>query len=190
MDRLVVALTGASGQVYGIRLLEVLHQRPDIETHLVITRSARITIAQETDVKLSYIEGLADAVYQPEDIGASIASGSFATRGMVVAPCSIKTLSAIANSYSAELVARAADVHLKQGRPVILLIRETPLHTGHLRLMLQASENGCILMPPVPAFYNRPRSVEELVDHTVGRALARLGIDNTLFREWSGLKAD
>jgi 4-hydroxy-3-polyprenylbenzoate decarboxylase len=187
MERIVVALSGASGQIYGIRLLEVLRQVPGIETHLVITRSARITIAQETDVDYSYIEGLADAVYQPEDIGARIASGSFGTRAMIVAPCSIKTLSAIANSYTAELVARAADVQLKQGRPVILLVRETPLHRGHLRLMLQASENGCIIMPPVPAFYNRPRSVDEIIDHTVGRMLARLGIENRLFQEWSGL---
>ena len=183
----MIGLTGASGQIYGIRLLEVLQQRSEFETHLVITRSARVTIAQETDVKLSYIEGLADAVYPPEDIGASIASGSFTTRGMVVAPCSIKTLSAIANSYNAELVARAADVQLKQGRQVILLVRETPLHRGHLRLMLQAAENGCVIMPPVPAFYHRPQSLQDMVDHTVGRVLSRLGIENTLFREWTGL---
>ncbi len=187
MERIVVGLSGASGQIYGIRLLEALRRVPGIETHLVITRSARITIAQETDVELSYIEGLADAVYQPEDIGARIASGSFGTRAMAVAPCSIKTLSAIANCYNSELIARAADVQLKQGRPVILLVRETPLHRGHLRLMLQASENGCILMPPVPAFYNRPQSLQDVIDHTVGRVLARLGIENTLYREWTGL---
>jgi 4-hydroxy-3-polyprenylbenzoate decarboxylase len=187
MERIIVALTGASGQIYGIRLLEVLQQMPGIETHLVITRSARLTIAQETELSHSYIEGLADAVYQPEDIGAKIASGSFETRAMVVAPCSIKTLSAIANSYSAELVARASDVHLKEGRPVILLVRETPLHPGHLRLMLQASENGCSIMPPVPAFYHRPQSLQDVIDHTVGRVLNRLGIDNPLHREWKGL---
>ncbi|PJF34734.1 MAG: 3-octaprenyl-4-hydroxybenzoate carboxy-lyase, partial [Candidatus Thermofonsia Clade 1 bacterium] len=151
-DRLIVAISGASGAIYGIRLLEVLAQSDAIETHLIISPSARATIAQETSWTVRQVEALADVVHKPEDIGASIASGSFQTRGMIVAPCSIKMLSAVANSYNADLLARAADVQLKEGRPLLLLLRETPLHIGHLRLCVQAAENGAIIMPPVPAF--------------------------------------
>ena len=150
--RLIVGMSGASGQVYGIRLLEVLKDRPEIETHLVMTPAARLTIAQETDWAPQDVEALAHAVYRPADIGAAIASGSFPAAGMIVAPCSIKSLSAIAHSYSEDLLARAADVQLKEGRPVLLMVRETPLHIGHIRLMARAAAIGCIIFPPVPAF--------------------------------------
>ena len=184
--RLVVSVSGASGAIYGIRLLEVLAQRAEVETHLVITRTARLVIAQETEYTVAQIEALADHVYDPGDLTASIASGSFATSGMVVVPCSIKSLSAIANSYAADLVSRAADVTLKEGRPLVLVVRETPLHLGHLRLMARAAEAGAIIFPPVPAFYGRPQTVAEIVDGTVGRVLARLGIENALYTRWEG----
>lgn len=184
--RLVVAMSGASGQILGIRLLEVLHAMPDIETHLVISPAARATIVQETDRRPEDVIALADVVYRPGDIGAAIASGSFQTMGMVVVPCSIKTLSAIAHGYAADLISRAADVTLKEGRPLLLVVRETPLHLGHLRLMVQAAELGAIIFPPVPAFYTRPQSVEDIVDVLVGRMLARLGLPNDLFPEWRG----
>jgi len=188
--RLVVGLTGASGQIYGIRLLQFLGQIPDVETHLVLSDSARLTIVQETDWSVADVERLADVVYPIDAVGAAVASGSFRTAGMVVAPCSIKTLSAIANSYNDNLLVRAADVQLKQGRPLILMVRETPFHLGHLRLMERATEAGAVIMPPVPAFYNRPQTISDIVDHTVGRLLARLGIDNELFDEWQGLTPD
>ncbi|MCS6870699.1 MAG: UbiX family flavin prenyltransferase [Anaerolineae bacterium] len=186
-ERLIVAISGASGAIYGIRLLEVLAQSDAIETHLIISPSARATIAQETTWTVRQVEALADVVHKPEDIGASIASGSFQTRGMIVAPCSIKMLSAIANSYNADLLARAADVQLKEGRPLLLLLRETPLHIGHLRLCVQAAENGAIIMPPVPAFYTLPKTIDDIVNYTVGRALARIGIQNDLYFEWLGM---
>ncbi|NWG15995.1 MAG: UbiX family flavin prenyltransferase [Chloroflexi bacterium] len=186
-QRLIIGISGASGVIYGIRLLETLAQDKTIETHLILSPAARATITQETAWKVSDVEKLADVAHKPGDIGASIASGSFATLGMIVAPCSIKTLSAIANSYSADLMSRAADVQLKEGRPVLLLVRETPLHIGHLRLMTQAAESGAIIMPPVPAFYGSPQTVDDLVNGTVGRALARIGIHNDLYAEWLGL---
>ena len=187
-QRLVVAITGASGVIYGIRILEVLKQRADIETHLVMSAAARATIGAETQYTPREVEKLASVVHPNANIGATIASGSFSTLGMVVAPCSIKTLSAIANCYSSDLIARAADVQLKEGRPVLLLVRETPLHRGHLRLMQLAAEQGAIVMPPVPAFYNNPQTVDDIVNATVGRALARIGIGNDLISEWGGLK--
>lgn len=196
VSRLIIAMSGASGQIYGIRLLEVLRatrQAGDpgavIETHLVMSEAAGITITQETDYTPRQVEALADVVYRQRDIGAAIASGSFATLGMVVAPCSIKTLSAIANCYSNDLTSRAADVQLKEGRPLLLLVRETPLHLGHIRLMAQAAEAGAIIMPPVPAFYSRPSSVDDLVNGTVGRVLARLGIENDLYYRWLGVRS-
>lgn len=185
--RLIVAMSGASGQIYGIRILQILANRPDIETHLVLSRAARITIAQETTFSPAQVETLADVVYRPGNIGAAIASGSFAAAGMVVAPCSIKTLSAIAHSYANDLIARAADVQLKEGRPLLLMVRETPLHLGHLRLMTQAAEIGAILFPPVPAFYARPQSLEDVITNTAGRALARIGITNDAYAEWQGI---
>lgn len=186
-ERLIVAISGASGAIYGIRLLEALAQSDAIETHLIISPAARATIVQETAWSVRQVEALADVVHKPDDIGASIASGSFQTRGMIVAPCSIKMLSAVATSYNADLLARAADVQLKEGRPVLLLLRETPLHIGHLRLCVQAAENGAIIMPPVPAFYNAPQTIDDIVNHTVGRALARIGIQNDLYFEWLGM---
>lgn len=186
-QRLVVALTGASGQILGIRLLQVLREMPEVETHLVVSAAARATIVQETDWQPADVLALADVVYRPGDIGAAIASGSFQTMGMVVVPCSIKTLSAIAHSYAADLVSRAADVTLKEGRPLLLVVRETPLHLGHLRLMAQAAELGAIIFPPVPAFYQRPQTVEDIVDALVGRILVRMGIPTRLLREWKGM---
>ena len=186
LNRLVVGITGASGVILGIRLLEIL-QPMEIETHLIISPAGRTTIAQETDWKVSDVLALADVAHNYNDIGATIASGSFSTLGMVVIPCSIKTLSAIANAYADDLITRAADVTLKEGRSLLLVVRETPLHRGHLRLMSQAAEAGAILFPPVPAFYTRPQSVAEIVDNTVGRVLARLGIENAAFKEWKGM---
>jgi len=182
-ERLVVGISGASGVLMGIRLLEVLQPSP-IETHLIISPAARVTIAQETGWKISDVQALANVHYNDQDISASMASGSFATRGMVVIPCSIKSLSAIANSYSADLLSRAADVTLKEGRPLVLVVREAPLHRGHLRLMEQAAEAGAIIFPPVPAFYARPQTLDDVVDQIVGRVLARLGIENDLYMKW------
>lgn len=186
--RLIVGISGASGVILGIRLLEVLRQDDSIETHLVLTEAGRITIAQETDWPVSEVEALADVVHKPRNIGASIASGSFLTMGMVVAPCSMKSLSNIALSNAGDLLARAADVQLKEGRPLVLVVRETPLHLGHLRLMVQAAEIGATILPPVPAFYSRPQTVDDIVNGTVGRILLRLGIDNDLYSAWLGLK--
>ena len=180
-------MTGASGQIYGIRLLQLLARTPEIETHLVLSQAARITLAQETDFTPDQVQALAQVVYRPQDIGAAIASGSFATAGMIVAPCSIKTLSAITHSYTDNLIARAADVQLKEGRPLLLMVRETPLHLGHLRLMTQAAELGVIIFPPAPAFYARPQSLDAMVTHTAGRMLARLGIANDAYDEWRGM---
>jgi 4-hydroxy-3-polyprenylbenzoate decarboxylase len=184
--RLVIGVSGASGAIYGIRLLEVLAERPEIETHLVVSQTARLVIAHESDLTTAQVEALADHAYPPDDLRAPIASGSFVTDGMVIAPCSIKTLSAVANSYAADLMSRAADVTLKEGRPLMLLVRETPLHLGHLRLMARAAEIGAVIFPPIPAFYGHPQTVAELVDTTVGRVLARLGVDNELYTRWEG----
>jgi flavin prenyltransferase len=185
--RLIVGITGASGVVYGIRLLETLACNKSIEVHLVISPSAKATIAQETDWNPKDVEALAAVVHPDSNIGAPIASGSFDTLGMIIAPCSIKTLSAVAHCYDSDLMARAADVQLKEGRPLILLVRETPLHIGHLKLMTQAAENGAIIMPPVPAFYGRPKTLDDVVNTVVGRALARIGIPNDLYSEWPGM---
>jgi 4-hydroxy-3-polyprenylbenzoate decarboxylase len=168
-------------------MLEVLAQINSVETHLVVSPAARITIADETGRSLKEVEALADVVYNPQDVGAAIASGSFHTDGMVVAPCSIKTLSAVANCYASDLLSRAADVTLKEGRPLVLVVREAPLHLGHLRLMVQAAEIGAVIFPPVPAFYARLSSVDEMVDNTVGRVLARMGVENDLYSRWQGL---
>jgi len=186
--RVVVGISGASGVIYGIRLLEVLRQDAAIETHLVISPAGRITIAQETAWSVGQVEALADVAHKPENIGASIASGSFATLGMAIVPCSIKSLSAVAHSYADDLLVRAADVTLKEGRPLVLVVRETPLHLGHLRLMAQAAELGAVILPPMPAFYSRPQTLDDIVNETVGRVLLRLGIDNALYFEWLGLR--
>jgi len=183
--RLVVGITGASGIIYGVRLLKALRAM-QIETHLVMTAPAETTLLQEMSMTPAEIKALALHNYAPDDLAAPIASGSFATDGMVVAPCSIKTLSGIANSYTDNLLIRAADVTLKEGRPLILMIRETPLHLGHLRLMVRAAEIGAVIFPPVPAFYAHPTSMDELVDQSVGRVLSRLGIGNDLYKVWEG----
>ena len=186
-DRLIVGITGASGVILGIRLLQILPPL-GIESHLVLSPAARATIAQETDWKVSDVFALASVNYEYQDIGAALASGSFTTRGMVIIPCSIKTLSAVANSYADSLLTRAADVTLKEGRPLLLVVRETPLHRGHLRLMDLAARSGAIIFPPVPAFYTHPQTVEAMVDNIVGRILARLGIPNAGYAIWKGLE--
>ncbi len=183
--RLVVGISAASGAILGIRLLEVLKSTP-IETHLVVSESALITIKQETDWRIEDVMSLANVNYEFHDIGAGIASGSFATLGMVIIPCSIKTLSAVANSYTDDLLSRAADVTLKEGRPLVLVVREAPYHSGHLRLMSEATLAGAVIFPPVPAFYIRPNSVDDIINNTVGRVLARLGIKTNLVNEWQG----
>jgi 4-hydroxy-3-polyprenylbenzoate decarboxylase len=182
--RLIIGMSGASGVILGIRALEILRQIDEIETHLVISPAAKLTITQETDWQPKDVLALADVDHNYNDIGAAIASGSFTTLGMLVLPCSIKTLSAIANSYADNLLVRAADVTLKEGRPLVLGVRETPLHRGHLRLMDQAAEAGAVIFPPLPAFYAKPQTIDEIVDNLVGRMLARIGIDNDLFFRW------
>jgi len=184
--RVIVALTGASGAILGIRALKRLRAL-GVETHLVLSAAAHITIAQETDWKVSDVQALADVSHDPRNIGATIASGSFPAHGMIVIPCSIKTLSGIANSYADDLIVRAADVTLKEGRPLVLVVRETPLHRGHLRLMDLAARAGAVIFPPVPAFYQRPATLDELVDQTVARAVQRLGIPNAGVLPWKGL---
>lgn len=184
--RLIVAITGASGAVYGVRALELLRAQGGIETHLILTASGARTLVEETDHSVAQVRALADRVHEARDIGAPLASGSFRTLGMLVAPCSVKTLSGIAHSYDDALVVRAADVCLKERRRVVLLLRETPLHAGHIELMAQATRNGAVLMPPVPAFYDRPATLAEMVDQTVGRALDLFDIDVQVVRRWSG----
>ena len=189
--RLIVGVSGASGVIYGIRLLEVLREVADIETHLVMSNAAKCTIPLETDYPIDAVEALADRLYRVGDIAASISSGSFKTIGMVVAPCSMKTVSGIANSYADNLLLRAADVALKDRRKLVLVVRETPLHLGHLRLLAQVTEVGAVVMPPVPAFYHGPRTIQDIVDQTVNRVLDMLDIelDHDLFERWQGRRA-
>lgn len=182
--RLIIGMAGATGMIYGIRLLEVLRDIPEIETHLVVTQAAKLNIALETDRQMTDVESLADVVHSNKNISASIASGSFKTDGMVVAPCSMKTLSAIVNSYSDDLLSRAADVVLKERRKLVLMPRETPLHAGHTKLMHEATLMGAIIAPPMPAFYAKPQNLEEMIDHTVGRVLDLFDIDTPLVRRW------
>lgn len=190
-DRFIVAMTGASGAVYGLQTLRMLRAVDGVESHLVASPSALVTLKQEMGLGREALTEQADVVHSVGNIGASIASGSFPVRGMLIAPCSIKTLSAVANSYSDNLITRAADVTLKEGRPLVLLVRETPLHVGHLRLMLSAAEAGAVIAPPVPAFYAKPRDIDDLVEHTVARALVRLGLSHELVaRPWVGLRQD
>ncbi|MCX7141438.1 MAG: UbiX family flavin prenyltransferase [Proteobacteria bacterium] len=184
MRRIIIGISGASGVVYGIRSLQALRDIPGIETHLVLSPSAKRTIVEETDWDPAAVEALAHVVHNHRDIGASIASGSFQTGGMLVAPCSIKSLSGIVNSYSDNLLTRAADVCLKERRRLVLLVRETPLHLGHIELMGQAARYGAVVLPPVPAFYNRPQSLDDIVDHTVGKALDQFDIPHQLFKRW------
>lgn len=181
--RFVVAITGASGHVYGIRLLEALRSL-DCETHLVMSRSAIVALAYETDIKLAQVQARADHFYSNDDVAAAISSGSFRTHGMFIAPCSAKTLGEIASGACGTLVSRAADVTLKERRRLVLLFRETPLHLGHCRNLVSVSEMGAIVMPPVPAFYPRPETVEEIIDHTVGRALDLFDLDAGIVKRW------
>jgi 4-hydroxy-3-polyprenylbenzoate decarboxylase len=183
--RVVVGISGASGSVYGIRLLEELRKGPSLESHLVISSAGKRTLVEETDRTVKEVEGLADVVYDDRDIGASLASGSFHTVGMIVAPCSIKTLAALASCHADTLIARAGDVTLKEGRPLLALVREAPLHVGHLRQMLAFAEMGGIVFPPVPAFYQRPVSVDQIVDQTVARVLDRMGLALGGVVEWT-----
>lgn len=184
--RLAVGISATTGVIYGIRLLEVLRHAPDVETHLVIGRAARRVIAAETDYAVEDVEALATATYDDRDIGAALASGSFRTAGMVIAPCAIQTLGALATSYAGSLIARAGDVTLKEGRPLVAVVREAPWHLGHLRQMLALAEMGGVILPPMPAFYPRPRTIDDVVNHTVGRILDRFGIPHGLVNEWTG----
>ena len=188
MKRLVIGISGASGAIIGIRLLQVL-QHPDsgIETHLVLSNAARLTIASETAWSVEQVEALAHVLHPLRNIGASIASGSFKTMGMVIAPCSVKTLSSIAHGITDDLISRAADVNLKEGRPLIAVFRETPLHLGHLRTLTQFAEMGGVVFPPVPAFYANLTGIDDMVNQIVGRVLDRMGVDNDLVKRWQGL---
>jgi len=186
--RLVVGITGASGAIYGVRLLQIL-QGLDVESHLVMSKSAAITLRQELDLAVSDVAALADVVHRADNVGASIASGSFRTLGMVIVPCSMRSLSEIATGATASLLTRAADVTLKERRRLVLLARETPLHLGHLKSMTAVTEIGAIVFPPVPAFYAKPGSLEDMVDQTLGRVLDLFGIDAGLVTRWNGLSA-
>ena len=188
MKRLIVGISGASGAIYGVRLLQVLRDVADIETHLVMSPAARQTLSLETDFSLRDVQAMADVVHDARDIAANISSGSFKTAGMVVLPCSIKTLSGIVHSYTDGLLTRAADVVLKERRPLVLCVRETPLHLGHLRLMTQAAELGAVIMPPVPAFYHAPKTLDDIINQTVNRVLDQfdIALPEDLFIRWRG----
>lgn len=184
--RLIVGISGASGVIYGIRLLEVLRELQEVETHLVMSSTGRMNIPIETDYAAKDVEDLADVVHKPNDIAATISSGSFRTDGMIVAPCSMKTLSGIVNSYTDNLLSRAADVVLKERRKLVLVPRESPLHAGHCRLLHEAAQMGIVIAPPMPAFYNRPHSVDDIVNHSVGRILDIFDLDAGLVKRWAG----
>ncbi len=186
--RIIVGISGASGAIYGVRLLEVLHAMEGVESFLVISNAGKLTLTHETGRSVADVGALADRVLSNSDIAAQVSSGSFPTDGMIVAPCSMKTLSGIVNSYSDTLITRAADVVLKERRPLILVPRESPLHTGHCELLYRASQLGAIIAPPMPAFYNHPGSVDDIVDHTVGRILDLLRLDSGSVKRWAGLR--
>jgi 4-hydroxy-3-polyprenylbenzoate decarboxylase len=184
--RLIVGISGASGVIYGIRMLEVLKEHSDVETHLVISNGGKLNISLETDWDVKDVEALADEVHSDQNLAATIASGSFKTSGMVIAPCSMKTLSGVVNSYADTLVVRAADVVMKENRPLVLMPRETPLHAGHCRLLHEAALMGITIAPPMPAFYNDPQSIDDLINHNVGRILDLFDIDNSIVKRWAG----
>lgn len=190
MKKLIIGLTGASGVIYGVRLLEVLKPVKNVETHLVMSAAARQTLSLETHYSVKEVQQLADHHYDSRDIAAAISSGSFRTTGMVIMPCTMKTLSGIVHSYTDTLVTRAADVVLKEGKKLVLGVRETPLHLGHLKLLVQAAEMGAVIMPPMPAFYHQPKSIQDIVDQTVNRILDQFDIelDQDLFTRWQGGK--
>ncbi|GLR83155.1 UbiX family flavin prenyltransferase [Azospirillum oryzae] len=187
--RLVVGISGASGVIYGIRMLQTL-RRIGVESHLVVNRSAEVTLAHETSMKVAELRALADVSYAAADIGAAVSSGSFRTLGMVVAPCSVRTMSEIASGVTSTLLTRAADVALKERRRLVLMVRETPLHLGHLRTMTALAEMGAVIAPPVPAFYAKPQSIDDLVDHSVGRVLDLFGLDAGNLRRWGERPAE
>ena len=187
--RIVIGISGASGVIYGVRMLELLKET-DFETHLIVSDSGRLNIEIETGYKPRNVEAMADFVYDHKDMAASLSSGSFLTEGMVVVPCTIKSLSGIANSYNENLLVRAADVTLKEKRKLVLVVRETPLNIGHLRLMTLAAEMGAHLLPPVPSFYHRPKTIEDIIDQTIGKIFDYLGIEHDLFKRWGADKKD
>ncbi|MEK9658726.1 MAG: UbiX family flavin prenyltransferase [Chloroflexota bacterium] len=187
MKRIIVGFSGSSAPIYGIRTLMALRDAPDVETHLVLSEGAHLSIRYEApDWSIDDIKSLADVCYEPRNLAASVSSGSFKTDGMAVVPCSMKTLAAIAHSYNADLITRAADVCLKERRPLVVVARETPLHRGHLLNMLAVTDMGGIILPPIPGFYSRPQTVEEIVDHTVGKVLDLLNVEHDLYRRWAG----
>jgi len=186
--RLIIGISGATGAIYGIRMLQMLKSAPEVETHLVMSKAAERTITFETEYTLKQVRDLADASYNIGDIGATISSGSFPVEGMIIAPCSMKTLSAVANSLSMDLLSRSADVTLKEGRKLVMLVRESPLHLGHLKLMVQAAEIGATIVPPLPAFYNFPKSLVDIINHTVGRVLDLFRLDVDIVKRWQGMK--
>ncbi len=186
-NRLIVGISGASGVIYGVRMLDALREL-GVESHLVVTRAALLTLSQETDLSADDLMGRADVTHRLNDVGATIASGSFRTMGMVIAPCSVRTMSEIATGVTSTLLTRAADVVLKERRPLVLMVRETPLHLGHLRNMTALAEMGAVIAPPLPAFYTRPSSIDQIVDQSVGRALDLFGLDWSAVRRWDGLK--
>lgn len=186
--RLIIGMSGASGLPYGIRLLEVLRDIADVETHLVLSNAAKLNIGIESDHTVEAVEKLADVVHNHKNIAATISSGSFKTMGMIVAPCSMKTLSAIVNSYSENLLGRAADVVLKERRQLVLMPRETPLHLGHCKLLYEATQIGAIIFPPIPAFYNKPKTIDDIINASVGRALDLFDIDPGIVKRWAGAR--
>ena len=186
MKRLVIGMSGSSGVIYGIRMLEALAQDPEVETHLILSQAAKMNIGIETQWSVADVEALADEVHNNKNIGASIASGSYKTGGMIVVPCSMKTLSGIANSYAENLIIRAADVMLKERRRLVIVPRESPLHTGHCELMLKASQMGAIICPPSPAFYSEPKTVDDIINHTVARTLDLFDIETGNMQRWQG----
>lgn len=186
--KLVIGISGATGAIYGIRMLQTL-RATQVETHLVLTDSAKRTIELETTFAVKDVERLADYVHDNRDIGASISSGSFKTDGMVIAPCAIKSLSALANSYNDSLLVRAADVMLKEKRRLVVIPRETPLHTGHLKLLLAVAEMGAVILPPMPAYYHMPKTIDDIINQTVGKALDQFNIEHQLFKRWEGGEA-
>ena len=185
--KLIVGISGATGAIYGIRLLQILKTTPEVETHLVLSKAAERTIAFETPLTVKEVQALADVTYNVQDIGATISSGSFPVEGMIVAPCSMKTLAAVATSYTTDLLSRSADVTLKEGRRLVLMVRETPLHLGHLRMMVQAAEIGATILPPLPAFYNYPKTLDDIINHTIGRTLDLFHLDVDLVKRWRGM---
>lgn len=188
--RIIIGISGSSGVNYGIRLLEILKDIEEIESHLVMSSAGKMNVPIETDYSVKAVEALADVVHKYQDVAANISSGSYKTEGMIIAPCSMKTLSSIVSSYSDNLLSRAADVVLKEGRRLVLMPRETPLHTGHCKLLFEASQMGIFIAPPVPAFYNRPTTLDDIINHSVGRVLDLFDIDTSIVKRWSGSKSE